>query len=365
MKTLMCVIGCLMVLSIQAHTVKTASGAIVTHAHQSSTACVNGICPNSFTDSSFEQSNGFLSSEKIFSKNSSWNCHGRTFDGRRSWISLADPWVNNEYPVCPSNPKIGDSVVWFKNGKTYHSATIVSAWNGTSTKVMSKYGMAGQYKHALAKCIAAYAGPGVSWTVLRFPSSTIIYQGKQSENQKIQSIEELVEAGRNAPWGSVYSESDYISKTEGKRIFDSITSLRESTIYAFENDPENDNISTLFDDLLDDSHYIFAFMYNSPEFTEHYIQGLEASEILVDYAFTSESSRQEIINKSLDLLTQESLGTNTVVKKGVLLDILNQVLFESDRSVVKENLKKSLPEMRPNLKTNEVPTYTEYYFNLL
>lgn len=145
---------------VEAHSVRTATGYSVSHGHYG--FCGPYGCPTA--DSVFERDYLFSSRDRVYSGTGAWNCHGRTFDSRRSWISLAEPYLNYDTPTCPSSPRSGDAIIFWARGQTSHSVTMISSWSGLDTRVMSKYGTQGQYRHTLRDTVRVYGG---DWAVTR------------------------------------------------------------------------------------------------------------------------------------------------------------------------------------------------------
>jgi len=262
-------------------TMYTATGYPVTVYHNLSCPSQVG-CPA--TDSAFEAAWGFRSVDRWYSGTTAWNCHGRTFDNRQGWVSYADPWMTYDAPVCPASPRPGDTVIWWgTDGRTAHSVTITSAWNGLSTIVMSKYGSQGQYQHALSNPIVVY---GSNWSVIRFTAGTTIYYYGTAigdPKQKLESPAERFLAERETkPWFNTVKASEVLYATEHPRIVARSTALKEATrlrLLATENPEEQATL--LLQDLADPSHSIALSPYSGPQFTEEFVTGIEAGKLLV------------------------------------------------------------------------------------
>jgi len=353
---------------LHAHTLTTATGYYVSHGHYN--YCGPNGCP--IADSTFEAQVGFSAWNRVYSGTGAWNCHGRTFDARRSWTPLADPWLYYDGPVSPYSPAQGDSIIWWSGGSTSHSVTITGPWNSISTPVMSKYGTQGQYSHSLANTIRVY---GSNWAVVRFTAGTPIYYGLQAsaESSKDMKVDEktveeirdrLLKEREQMPWYQAVRDSETLYKNEHPQLVAKVGGLREHTqkLIAQYKADEKRTLDALFDDLKDSEHYAFLGVYNSPAHSEDFIKGIEAGNLLVKMAEKHPHLRPIIISRLRDAFAYENMDFQDRFR-GATLYFLSQILSPEERKQAKGQLKTSMPaqaEMAAG-----VPTYTQYYFDKL
>ena len=179
MKNLFIILSLMICTSSFAHTIYSQDNNSVSHKHP--TKCEWGC----LSDYDVEQELRFQSSDRTYSATSEFNCHGRTFDLRRSWIDYSDAFIFGSGNMSVLYPSIGDVIVWTKPGTTTgsinskittHTATIVSQWDGLSTLVNSKYGQAGEYTHGLINTINVY---GENYRIVRLNTYYNVSNNKQ------------------------------------------------------------------------------------------------------------------------------------------------------------------------------------------
>jgi len=360
---------------LNAHTLQTAAGTSVSHSHY-------GVCLNASTcpppDATVESTYGFTSGERVYSGTYQWNCHGRTFDARRSWPNYADPWLNSDAPVCPLNPVIGDTVIWWgPNGLTSHSVTIVGSWNNLSTTVMSKYGALGQYRHALSKTIGVYGG---NWAVTRFMGGTVIYSGLQTGDTAIggaatpsDASARLQKEREEMPWYETVVASQLLFDIERPRLIAQISGLREETRERFIEAVDNaERIDILLEDLRHPEHFEFLAAYNSPAHSEDFITGIEAGKLLVRLAELQPKLKPAIVSGLSEALElkMDAVGTDAEElrfadeKRGAALHFLSRLLPKSERASLKERLQGELKSATaPSVAGGGVPSYTEHWLS--
>lgn len=348
-----------------AHTIYTANGAPVNHGHYS--YCGPNGCPAS--DSTFESTYGFRSADRYYSATGAWNCHGRTFDARLSWIPQAEPYINNDWPYCPLNPAAGDSIIWWgSNGLSSHSVTIVGTWNGLSTPVMSKYGTQGQYRHALSNVVAVY---GSDWTVTNFDAGTAIYWGitknqepEEVEKRRRSSRERLIEQRKKTPWYEDVLASQLVYEVEHPRIVDQVARLTEESrtgIGKAKGDQER--LDILLKDLQEDSHFEALNAFDSPAFSEDFIHAIESGNLLVKLSKLRPELRKKIANQLLEVILENN-GNYPDRVRGAGLHFLNQILTPKERAETKKKLQALLGDKGVELNKKEmgvVSTYTQHY----
>jgi len=345
--------------NLSAHTLTTATGVPVDHAHY--TVCGAGGCPS--VDSTVEAQFGFRSADRVYSGTGEWNCHGRTFDARRSWVNYVEPWLNNDGPVYTSYPITGDSVIWWgTDGLTSHSVTIVGSINGTSTLVMSKYGKQGQYRHALYNPIAVY---GDDWSYVYFNQGTVIYSGLQAANTKIQKGPKVnrtdTEAERNEirktmPWYEDVLSSQVIYAVEHPRLVAQSANLNEASRTGLgEVRGDQARLAILISDIADPKHFEILGVYNSPALSEDFISEIEAGKLLAKIVKKRPELKEEIVGLLLKVVT-ETKGDFKDQLRGAGIHFLTQILNQNERVATKRELRRLFPEQH-----SEVPTYTDHY----
>ena len=346
--------------NLSAHTLTTATGVPVSHGHYST--CGPNGCPQA--DSTFEASVGFRSADRVYSGTGAWNCHGRTFDARRSWVSYAEPWLDNDGPVYTSSPLSGDSVIWWDGATTSHSVTLLGSWTGTSTPVMSKYGTQGQYRHALSNPIALY---GADWSVVYFTAGTIIYSGLQAggEGQKGLEVdkrhdtaEERDRLRRSMPWYEDVLASQVIYEVEHPRLVSQSANLSDASRTGLsEARGDQARLGILIADMADPKHFGVLNAYNSPAFSEDFIAEIEAGKLLVKIIKKRPELKQQVIDLLLNVIT-DTQGASKDQLRGAGVHFLTQILTKNERVATKKELRRLFPEQH-----GEVPTYTDHYLN--
>ena len=140
--SLLCLLGGAFTLA--AHVLKTSAGTDVSHFHpgEGLNAAAKqlrkdaaGLVPGTRTDDG--------------DPTTTYNCHGRTFDGAGSWVPDPTDLVKDDTnPVLPGQTKVGDILVYKKGGTITHTATVTKVdGTGNATEVRSKWGDMGQYLH--------------------------------------------------------------------------------------------------------------------------------------------------------------------------------------------------------------------------
>lgn len=347
--------------NLSAHTLTTATGVAVSHGHYST--CGPNGCPAS--DSSFEASAGFSSADRVYSGTGAWNCHGRTFDARRSWVSYAEPWLQYDDPVYTSFPISGDAVIWWSGSTTSHSVTLLSTWNSTSTPVMSKYGTQGQYRHALYNPIALY---GSDWSAVYFNAGTAIYSGVQAAgagartgpkvDKKDDTEKERNEIRKGMPWYEDVLASQVIYEVEHPRLVAKSAHLSETARVGLgEAKGDQARLAILISDITDPTHFGILNAYNSPAFSEDFITEIEAGKLLVKIVKKRPELKDEIVDLLSKLITETEGGFKDQLR-GAGIHFLTQILSKSERVATKKELRRMFPEQR-----GETPTYTDHYLN--
>ncbi len=93
-----------------------------------------------------------------------YNAPGLSFDAGRSWVNSdqALGFINDEYTPVTGPAMIGDLVVYSRGEGLTHTGFVVSIDdNSTVDGVQSKWGSAGQYRHALRDVPDLYGSPAV------------------------------------------------------------------------------------------------------------------------------------------------------------------------------------------------------------
>lgn len=362
--------------SVSAHTLTTATGHEVDHDHFG--YCGPNGCP--FADAIFEHSYNFQPTDRISSGTASWNCHGRTFDDRRSWISDITPFWIYDSPVCPASPQTGDTVLFWHNGKIIHSVTMVGPWNGTSTLIMSKYGTQGQYRHALANSINIY---GKNWSIIRFNAGTIIYQALHQNNKVVQGLHwllaglqmpqifsdpiggqsfDLLKEREKMPWYQDVLSSQEIYGTEHPKIVAKMTKMNPENLELYKKAATTkEKIAVLINDFLEDRHYIFVPTYDSPEYTTDYVAAMQAGNMMVDLAKHDLKAKNLLIDELKKVIFTFIREKYSNYKAGVTLFFLGKILNQNEKVLFKDQLIKTFGQFRAP--KGLPPTYTEYYLD--
>lgn len=359
---------------VSAHTLRTGSGVQVAHYHLQychSTSTGGQDCP--LPDATWEAQWSISSSGRVYSGTGTWNCHGRTFDNRLSWVNYAEQWIWNDTWSNPTTPQVGDVVIWFDaNNRSTHTVTIVGAWNSTSTLVMSKYGLQGQYRHALSNTIRVY---GSNWKVYRFPS-TVIYQGLQADpeeslqvgmNEALSPVERYLDEGEAMTWQDAVRESELLYAVERPRMVERIAGLRQYTVESLaQARSDAERVDLLLADLRAAEHYGTLGVYNTPAHGEDFILGLEASKLLAALADSRPELRGVIVSRLTQALSDESVEFADRYH-GAVLHTLSLVLPAEQKPRFQQQLRGSLKralEARVDA-SGEAPSYTKHYLERL
>lgn len=356
----------LMPVTLPAHTISTATGHTVSHSHPA--GCTTVACSsNSFLES---YPYYFSSSHRKYSSTPLWNCHGRTFDNRSSWVPYADPYLDYDSNVCPASPAIGDTIIWWNDDgvNTKHSATIVGSWNGTSTLIMSKYGSLGQYRHALIEAIEVY---GHYWSVIRFTGGTAIYSGLRApanHNHKAPSasVAAFLEERKRMPWYSSVLASEIAYAIEHPRQVAHSANLRDYTVQKLRTtEDETERLRLLFDDLQDPAHYEVFSLYNHPSFAEPFVTEVEAGKLLALMASKTPEMNEHITDGLLELALSTDKRPHLDPLRGTAVYFLSQIASSERQFALKQQISLSLSSSKPKaLETDaeaHLPTYVDYY----
>ena len=370
-----------------ANIVKNASGKLVNHYHFG--YCVNNLCPQ--PDKTFETKYGFLSWNKKYSGTAQWNCHGRTFDNKQSWIDYAEPFIYGDWAgYSPATPKPGDVVIFYKNGLSTHTVTIVGTWKGLNTQVMSKYGMQGQYQHKLSDVAKVYSDSwwtpvhfGVTkvYTTLNKISPTLARGAKliaslaapKSFSFSNMTVEQLMEQRKQMPWYKDVLESEKLASVEYKKQLADISNMTEENKNAYNKSvTDSAKIKILIKDINDNHHYEWFGLYNGPEFTTDYVDAIEAGNLLAEMFKERPSTKQQVIDELRSVInTPDDLtrpNTYTDQKRGAAINFLGKILDASARVNLRQEILKTVPAelITPiEFKGGGMQTYTQFYINKL
>lgn len=345
--------------NLSAHTLTTATGVPVTHYHFS--YCLADGCPA--PDSTFEAQYGFSSADRVYSGTGEWNCHGRTFDARRSWVNYVEPWLNNDGPVYTAYPISGDAVIWWgTDGLTSHSVTLLSSWNGSSTPMMSKYGRQGQYRHALSNAINVY---GSDWSVVYFTAGTPIYSAirkagaEARKGPRVDSNDteaERNEIRKSMPWYEDILASQVIYEIEHPRLVAQSANLSEASRQGLaEARGDQARLAIIISDIADPKHFGPLNAFNRPALSEDFVMEIEAGKLLVKIVNKRPELKEEIVNLLLKVITNPG-GDFKDQLRGAGIHFLTQILKQNERVATKKELRRLFPEQQ-----GEIPTYTEHY----
>jgi hypothetical protein len=327
-------------LPLLGHDLKTARGRKVNHNHDVG-SCNGKTCASDWAE--FEKQAGFKRADLVYAGTGKWNCHGRTFDNRKSWVSYADDWLATDNPSCPAKPKAGDTIIWVEKGKTTHSVTITGSWKDTKTIVMSKYGILGQYEHSLANVVRMY---GSRWTVTRFGAGTKIYSAAVGIGDDMappldgpdrdptgSPAERLLKLGEAMPWHSAVVESEAIFREARARDLETLGRLTDATVAELELAETDEERARLFvADLQDSSHYVMLGAFNFPQ--PEFIDAVKATEHLV--ALARNPTIRDFINVQLrELVTDENTAD---ASRAAALKVLDHTLQPWEKSEFLQDL---------------------------
>lgn len=346
MKKLLCKISAVIIMivllpvqSAFAHTL-TAGGVAVQHYHFG--YCGPNGCP--VKDSTFESSVGFKSTDKIYSGTHQWNCHGRTFDNKQSWVNSIDPYLSfNLGPYSLANPGYGNAIVFFQNGQAIHSATMVGTWNGTNTMIMSKYGKQGQYKHALINSIKVYGWnfSAVGWAapvkIYTTSNGTRNIDGISIKNSFTASrIESLLREREKMPWYKDILEAKKIYETEHPKLVERSAGMNPTRLNTLNNTTDTaKKISLLIEDLKDESHYTALSAYDHPSYATEFIEEISAGKRLVSLAKENPSLRSDVVKQLRDILTTKSKENHKDALDGATSHFLGQILTQTEKDALR------------------------------
>lgn len=361
------------------HTLKTKTGKNVSHAHMT-TKCPdgsvkggNGYCGQA--DATWEATmvrqgaTGFTSSNRKAAHTGLWNCHGRTFDARRSWVGSADPWLIYDGPYTPSTPKPGDAIVWIQNNTTTHSVTIVGPWAGVNTIVRSKYGTQGEYQHALFNTLITY--PGNAY-VTRFGAGTPIYTiapekgvmyNTDATGKTLES--KFLEASKDMPWYKDLSKAkSLVSKYHSKLVNNAGSFLPETKVVLNNaNNTISEKIDALIKDLLSNNHYELYGAYDHPSYVKDFIGAIQSGQKLVQLSENNESKGiviEKLKNTILDINAEYINSEIRDEAKGATLFFMKKIMNNSEFNDFK-TIYFSLKKKSTQLDENNVPSYVKYY----
>jgi hypothetical protein len=339
------------------HTLTTAHGTSITHTHQSS--CAGGCISNSYLESA---PFNFSSATRVYSSTWSWNCHGRTFDNRISWVYYADQWLLDDGPYCPVNPSVGQTIIWWDGSKTSHSVTIVGPWNGTSTLVMSKYGAYGQYRHALSNAVTVY---GSNWAVTGFSGGTAIYSSSTAKDSNSQLNEEenpgerLLEERKLMPWYKDVLASEIIYAVEHPRLVAHSASLSDDTRARLQTSTDElEQIEILLDDLRQPTHYEALALYNRPSLAKDFIEAIEAGRLLSKIAARSPELRGEVLSR---LAQTASAKKSSDGLRGAAIYFISTTGTEDEVRAIRSRILASRAKLRIYAEDRETSSYEQYY----
>lgn len=353
----------LLTIDVQAHTLKNGSGADVPHAHYGYCGALG--CPVS--DAIYESYRSFSSADRVYSGTSEWNCHGRTFDNRRSWVNEAEYFL---FAPCVI-PKKGDVVIFFgPDGRTSHSETILGSWDGLSTKVMSKYGMQGQYRHTLGDSVRAY---GSSWTVMRFDSIPVyssltgkIYEDSNVWSKKLYNYEEIMEITKKMPWYQTVIESQKLYNQDHTKTLIKVSGLQPQTKEALVKANDIDKkVFILVKDLVSDTHYQIFGEFERPALTHDFIVNIEAGKQLIDLAKQDQLLKPTVastIKNQIVRSDQQDTYYMADRKRGALIYFVYQLLDDEEQTKLQEELSRiqfASDREESYFKDN----YTRFYLN--
>lgn len=350
--------------SIFAHTLTTA-GVPVPHFHFGK--CIPpgyniSGCP--MPDSQFEASKGFKASDRIYSSTAQWNCHGRTFDNKQSWVNTIAPYINYNGPYCVAKPGYGNAVIFFQGNEATHSATIVGPWKGLNTLIMSKYGKQGQYKHALVNSANVYGG---NWTVAGFTGPVKIYTASNDtknidgvpfmNNISAFRIQSLLRSRETMPWYKDVLESKKIYEIEHPKEVAKSANMNQTRLNVLNSTTDIlKKIPILIEDLKDEWHYISLAAYDKPSYAPEFIEEIEAGKRLVSLVKENPGLKEQVVKQLRDILANESNENHKGYLDGAVVHFLKQMLSQTEKDALKK-------ELGTTSITPEFPTYRDFYLN--
>lgn len=354
MKKVFLVSGLSLLVSLSAigHTIRSQDNVNVSHKHYSRCAYLID-CP--ISNSTFETRYNFSNSDRTNSSTYEYNCHGRTFDNRNSWVNYSDAWVFGSGNQSVHYPEIGDVVVWTKTGTgststkiTRHTATIIGPWNGNNTIVSSKYGSAGEYHHELINTMNVY---GNDYRVVRMNTTNVynmseleIEQEAKSRDYYIDSLLEKNESEKSKKGLTWQEKFKLLPKNEK-------TMLSQNNILTELNSKQKD-INYFLSDLAKDRR-VFLAAFNFPDFTEDLVTEIESGKLLLEIVKNNPELSQEIGDKLKEIIMSRSHDT----VRGITMYYLSELEKISGLSW---NIGDLFPEVLE--KPNEM-LYFDYYLN--
>lgn len=362
-----------------AHTIRTATGISVAHQHYYGRCRPPTVCPTA--DVQFERQNGFSSAARVYSGTAQWNCHGRTFANRTAWVNVADAWVLNDRPYAPYQPQLGDVVVWwdkndhYRRKSTSHTATVYGYWNGLNTLVSSKYGLQGEYRHALGNTVRVY---GPNFSIVRFAAGTLTYFKPQSANASddaVSSIAEtngdmgesigevgasLLEQERSVDWHEkTKANAELAYGAEHPKILKRSTALTAKTKrHLAKASFVEEKIDILIDDFKLPRHYLELSAFNLPAHSEEFITEIVAGKALIELAET-EGDRLMIIRKITDMISVEGLDDAV---KGAGIYVLGRIVRPDETDFV-DSLKNLVNQCCTPQATERSNAFSQYYLD--
>lgn len=339
---------------LYAHTLKTSGGCSVNHSHYG--YCGPWGCPQ--PDSVFEDAYKFRAADRKYSGTAVWNCHGRTFDAKQSWIGDPSVYLScGGAPSCPVTPKAGDTILFYQSGKISHSVTITGTWNKTLTRVMSKYGTQGQYEHSLDNAIRVY---GSNYYVTRFAGARIYSTGEvdgaaaavPADESEEQLLARLTAERARMPWYEDVLASAAIAEDGHNELVHRFGALLPATMKELRHETDTDErIALLVADLQDAAHFVGFGAYDDAAFTEDYVAGMVAAKMLVAMTADSASVRKNV----LDALEKVVFKSAADPARGVALFAIGQIATPAER----EALSNRLEDLE--LVGDEAGRYSDYY----
>lgn len=342
------------------------AGTPVFHLHLG--LCTANGCPAS--DADWEQSKRVASGDRVYSGTYEWNCHGRTFDARHSWINNMDisPYFTNGATFAPPTPLPGDAVIWWNNdSEIVHTATVTSlpSFFWQEPTIMSKYGKQGQYRHGLSNATRIYQP---NWAYVRFPATIPVFPTRAANDQSVlldakhppsTSMRGVIEALRaqseQAPWYEAVLMSKVVYAVEHPREVTRLSGLSTKTqqrLTATRN--VTDQVAILFDDLRDQNHYVHLGAYEQPSHSTAYIRGLEAGELLVKVATEIQPALRDTIVSGFKAMINEVWDAVDDERHGAGIYFLGRVLAAEERDELRQ-------EWPGGLSTSSVATATQSY----
>jgi hypothetical protein len=140
---------------------RTSKGRLVRHCHIGLPGCqAADLSPGEVAQIRSTMASDFPQVSELAPPTWAYNCHGYAHTNSHGWFDDPVPFITDDYvQATMAHPRVGDIVVYMKDGDHTHSAVVFLTAGNQITALRSKWGAWGLYAHQLSEVPDGYGEP--------------------------------------------------------------------------------------------------------------------------------------------------------------------------------------------------------------